>query len=161
MAGRITILAHMEALNFTTHLSAAPEEAWDAWTTDSGIRGFLAPDCHIEIRPDGPYEIFFNPDAPPGERGAEGMRVLAVEKPGFLSFTWNAPPSIPTIREQRTWVEVRIAAADTGCRLTLTNGGYGDGEDWAAARAYFLRAWGDIVLPRLEQYLAGRPVAWD
>ena len=151
----------MDPLSFTIRLPSGPLEVWDAWTTETGIRGFFAPDCRVDIRPDGPYEILFNPDAPPGERGAEGMRVLAVERPGFLSFTWNAPPSIPSIRAQRTWVEIRIAGTESGCQLTLTNGGYGDGADWAAARDYFRRAWGEVVLPRLELYLTGGPVVWD
>ena len=151
----------MEALNFTIDLPVTADEAWDAWTTESGIRGFLAPACRVDIRPDGPNEIFFDPDAPEGGRGSEGMRVLAVQPPAFLSFTWNGPPSIPTIRRQRTWVEVRIAGTDDGCRLTLTNGGYGNGEDWVNAQAYFQRAWGEIVLPRLEEYLTSGPVIWD
>ena len=54
-----------------------------------------------------------------------------------------------------------MAAAIRGYRLTLTNGGYGNGADWDRARQYFEKAWGDIVLPRLEDSLREGPIDWD
>lgn len=53
------------------------EEVWDAWTTKEGIKTFFAPDCNIDYRIDGVYEIFFSPEKEPGLRGAEGMRIKA------------------------------------------------------------------------------------
>src|SRR5512136_1989706 len=59
-------------------LARAPaEEVWRAWTTLDGIRQFFAPDARLEIRPNGPYEILFDLDAPPGRQGAEGCKVLS------------------------------------------------------------------------------------
>ena len=60
-------------------LDAGVAEVWDAWTTGDGIRTFFAPDCHVDLRVDGLYEIFFAPDAPEGERGADGMRLMVIE----------------------------------------------------------------------------------
>lgn len=75
---------------------AAPVEAvWNLWTTAEGITSFFAPGANVEPRVDGLYEIFFNPAAEPGKRGADGMRILAFEPRKRLSFTWNAPPSQP------------------------------------------------------------------
>ena len=54
---------------------ASVNEVWHAWATEEGIVTFFAPACNVELRVDGPYEIFFNPEAEPGQRGAEGMRV--------------------------------------------------------------------------------------
>jgi len=56
------------------------KEVWDAWTTEKGITSFFAPACNVDLQPDGPYEIFFNPDSPPGERGGEGLRIMSMGK---------------------------------------------------------------------------------
>ena len=104
-------------------------KVWDAWTTEEGLK-FFAPACNIDIRPDGPYEIFFMPEAEPGMRGADGMRVLAVEHHKMLSFSWNAPPSLPEVRGQRTVVILRFSEAPGGTQLTLAHLGWGSGGQW-------------------------------
>ena len=107
-------------------VNAGLEEVWNAWTTEAGAKTFFAPACNIDLRPDGPYEIFFNPDAPPGERGGEGLRVLAAQPMQMFSFTWNAPPSLPEVRGQRTHVTLRFFAEEevagsnpARCRLVM------------------------------------------
>ena len=72
-------------------VAAGMEEVWNAWASEEGVKTFFAPGAHVEPRVDGAYEIFFNPRGEPGQRGAEGMRVLAFEPPRRLVFTWNAP----------------------------------------------------------------------
>ena len=47
-------------------MKAPVEAVWQAWTTSEGIKSFFAPDARVEARPDGPFEIYFNPYAPPG-----------------------------------------------------------------------------------------------
>ena len=54
-------------------VQATVDAAWDAWTTEEGIMTFFAPDCNVDLRVDGWYEVFFDPDAPPGQKGGEGM----------------------------------------------------------------------------------------
>lgn len=83
-------------------------DVWEAWTTESGAKTFFAPDCKIDLRPGGAYEMYFDPDAPQGLRGGEGCQILALEGTEMLSFTWIAPPSMPEIRSQFTHVVVRL-----------------------------------------------------
>lgn len=143
-------------------IDASVEEVWDAWTTVDGIRSFFAPACNVEPRVGGLYEIFFAPDAEPGSRGADGMRILAFEPRKMLAFTWNAPLSMPTVREQRTSVVLWFNATDTGggTRLSLAHSGWGEGEEWNAAFDYFTRAWA-VVLDRLAYRFSVGPVDWD
>lgn len=137
-------------------------EAWKAWTTEDGVKSFFAPGCHIEPRVDGAYEIFFNPQGEPGQRGAEGMRILAFEPEKRLAFTWNAPPTIPAIRGQRTMVEVTFASLDAQrTRVRFTHLGWGEGADWDAAYAYFDTAWSTFVLPHFVYRFANGPVDWS
>ena len=46
-----------------TIVDASRDEVWDAWTTEKGIKSFLGPACSIELRVDGPYEIYFDLEA--------------------------------------------------------------------------------------------------
>jgi len=144
-----------------THVKAGLRETWDAWTTEEGIRSFFAPECDIDIRPDGKYEIFFNPDAAEGKRGGEGLRVMAVQPLKMLSFTWSAPPHLPNVRGQRTHVVVRLKPENTGTSVCLYHDGWGAGDEWNKAFQYFERAWNDIVLPRLKYRFEHGPIDWD
>lgn len=144
-----------------TTVAAPIDEVWKAWTTRDGIKTFFAPDANVELRVDGPYEIFFMPDQPVGQRGADGMRILSFQKPCMLAFTWNAPPHLPEPRGQLTHVVIRLEAVEAGKTLVgLWHDGYGIGGQWDEAFLYFQRAWG-IVLDRLRERFASGPVDWS
>jgi uncharacterized protein YndB with AHSA1/START domain len=138
------------------------DRIWDAWTIEEGIKSFLAPACNIDARVDGPYKIFFDPEAEPRRRGAEGAKVLALQPKKRLSITWNAPPELSEVRKHWTHVTVRFEEIQKGqTKVTLTHNGWGEGEEWDEAFAYFMRAWIDVVLPRLKYRFAVGPVDWD
>jgi uncharacterized protein YndB with AHSA1/START domain len=142
-------------------LDAPLEAVWNAWATEDGVKTFFAPGCHIEPTVDGAYEIFFNPQGEPGQRGAEGLRVLVFEPKRRLAFTWNAPPDQPHVRAQRTVVTLEFEPqGEARTRLTFTHSGWGSGPDWDKAYDYFDRAWGGFVLPNLVQRFAKGPIDW-
>jgi uncharacterized protein YndB with AHSA1/START domain len=136
---------------------AAPiEEVWKAWSTSDGVKSFFAPDAKIEARSGGAFEIYMNPYAEPGLKGADDMRVMAVQPPTMISFTWNAPPSQPEIRAQRTLVIVRLRAVDAkSTEVTLRHVGWGEGEKWDATYAYFDRAWGNVLANLQKRFVDG------
>jgi uncharacterized protein YndB with AHSA1/START domain len=141
-------------------IAATPEQAWTAWTTREGVISFFAPDAKVEARVGGPFEIYFNPLAEPGLKGAEGLRFMALQPARMLSFDWNAPPHLPEARAQRTFVVVRLLPAGEGqTRVTLHHTGWGDGGDWDKAYAYFDRAWGS-VLANLKKRFESGPLDW-
>ena len=143
-------------------LDAPLSEVWKAWTTEEGARKFFAPDCRIDLRVDGAYEMYFNPGAEPGRRGGEGLRILLLEPMRRLSFTWNAPPENPYVRNQRTVVVIEYQPlGPRRTHLRLTHSGWGVGPEWDAAYEYFNRAWKGTVLPRLQYSLTEAPVNWD
>jgi uncharacterized protein YndB with AHSA1/START domain len=138
------------------------EAVWEAWTTPHGIRTFFAPDCRIDLRVDGAYEMLFNLDAPQGQQGGEGMRILAIQSKHMLSFMWNAPPELAEVRGQRTHVMVEFEPiTPTQTKVILTQDGWGVGGEWDQAYEYFSEAWYKIVLPRLKASFEGNPVKWE
>jgi hypothetical protein len=79
----------------------------------------------------------------------------------MLTFDWNAPPSLPEARRQRTFVIVRLADIDgQSTRVTLHHTGWGDGGEWDKTFAYFDRAWGH-VLGNLKQRFERGPQDWS
>lgn len=127
-------------------VAATIDQTWDAWTTREGIVSFFAPDARVEPRVGGAFAIYIDPLAEPGFKGADDMRFMAVQPKSMISFDWNAPPSLPEIRQQRTFVVVRFApAGDAQTRVTLHHTGWGEGGEWDMAYAYFDRAWGNVL----------------
>lgn len=142
-------------------VAAGLNDVWEAWTTEAGAKTFFAPDCEIDLKPGGAYEMYFDLDSPPGLRGGEGCRILAVQPMMMLSFTWNAPPSLPEVRGHFTHVILRFAQEGTGTRVILTHDGWGSGCEWDKAFDYFKGAWFKVVLPRLKYRFAQDPINWQ
>ena len=148
IAGEITVNASVTA-------------SWDAWTTKEGIISFFAPDCKVEAKTGGKYEILFL-DENEEERGSEGCIILGIQKHKMLTFSWNAPPELPEARKQRTFVIIRFTEIDeTHTKINLTHIGWGEGGEWDAAFDYFKRAWLKVVLPRLKYRFDVAPVDWS
>lgn len=141
-------------------VAAGVDEAWAAWTTREGITSFFAPEAEIDARVGGAFHIFIDPYGKPGMKGADTMRFMALQPKRMLSFEWNAPPSLPAAREQRTFVVVRLEPiGERQTRVTLHHTGWGDGGEWDQAYAYFDRAWGN-VLDNLRKRFETGPVDW-
>jgi uncharacterized protein YndB with AHSA1/START domain len=142
-------------------IAANVDQAWDAWTTREGIVSFFAPDAVIEPRVGGAFHIHIDPTAPPGMKGADDMRFLALQPKKMISFDWNAPPSLPQARAQRTFVIVRFEPVnERETRVSLHHTGWGDGGEWDKAFAYFDRAWGN-VLANLKKRFDSGPQDWS
>lgn len=143
-------------------VEASVGEVWDAWTTEQGVTSFFAPAANVELWVNGRYEILFNPEAEPGQRGAEGTRVLAFQVNKMLAFTWNAPPYLGAVREQLTHVLIRLKEVAAGkTRVRLVHSGWGEGGEWDQAFVYFVRAWKEVVLPRLEYRFSVGAIDWN
>ncbi len=145
----------------SVRVKAPVDAVWKAWTTSEGITSFFAPGARIEARVDGPFEVYMNPLAPPGQKGADDMRILALQDRKMITFTWNAPPHLPEARAQRTYVTIRLkpAGADE-TDLTLHHGGWGDGGQWDQAYAYFDKAWPNVLANLQKRFAENKPYDW-
>lgn len=160
LAFALPLHAAERALDKEITVPAGVDAVWQAWTTSEGITGFFAPAAEVEARVGGPFRIYFDPTAEPGQRGADDMRVLAVQPKRMISFDWNAPPGLAQARQQRTFVIVRLHPVDERqTRVTLHHTGWGDGGQWDQAYTYFDRAW-DNVLAGLKERFEKGPRDW-
>lgn len=156
-----------ETIDVETIVPASPADVWRALTTNEGMQEFLTPATKIELRIGGPYEIYFAPDGPEGERGSEDCVVLSYIPHEMLSFNWNAPPHLPNAREQRTWVVIRMEPNGDGTRVHLVHLGWDDmkqrfpehSEEWDEAKEYFEMAWSYVLNALVQRFKQGP--RWD
>lgn len=160
LLGTAPLQAAERAIDKEVLVAADVDAVWAAWTTREGIVGFFAPDAEVDARVGGDFHVFMDPLARPGQRGADDMRFMALQPKRMLSFDWNAPPSLPEARAQRTFVVVRLVPVDAGhTRVSLHHTGWGEGGQWDSARAYMDSAWG-FVLASLKTRFETGPKDW-
>ncbi len=124
---------------------------WKTWTTREGVESFFAPKAKVEAYPGGAFEMYFMQDAPKGKQGSEGCVVVALEPERSLAYTWNFPPTIPSLRDAHTLVTVNFEKGRMGGTLvTIKHDGFQAGADWTEGRSYFGEAW-ETVLKRLKR----------
>lgn len=146
-------------IRLETEVPASPTAAYEAWLDPTVVRAFFAPDCRIQPRVGGAYEMIFDPeDDPDGAAlGTRGATLLALEAPHRLAFEWKGRPDMPAmnVRPFPTWVEVQfeeMEGRDGWTRVTLEHKGFGHGPDWDEAHAWFgEQAW-PLVLRRLGEH---------
>lgn len=145
-------------LQLETTIRAPLARVWHAWTTEEGITAYGPETASIDLRLGGKYEWYFSQEAPEGSRGSEGCRILSYLPMEMLAFTWNAPPSIPTLREAEARTQVVLRFTETGAgvvKVSLAQLGFGRGENWDRYYEYFSRAW-PRVLDRLKDHLESK-----
>lgn len=142
-------------LQLETTIRASSAQVWHAWTTEKGITAYGPETASIDLRVGGKYEWYFSMDEPKGSRGSEGCTILSYLPMKMLAFTWNAPPSIPALREAEARTQVVLEFRETGdgaVKISLAQLGFGSGEDWDKYYEYFSRAW-PRVLDRQKEHL--------
>ncbi len=141
-------------------INATPDKVWNALTTTEGAKTFFAPETEIELAVGGKYELYFAPQEPVGSRGSEGCKILSYLPEEMLSFSWNNPPHLKTIRNSHTWVVITLKPVKNKTEVILTHVGWGMGEEWMKAFQYFNKAW-ETVLGRLQYRFDKGVVDWN
>ena len=132
-----------EAIVVEREINAPASAVYAVWTTDDGFQRVFERETNLELRVGGAYEIYWDSE---NKIGSNGCRVLSFSPGEYVAFSWNAPPSIPEIRERRTVVTVSVEDLGDGRSLMrIKNDGYGVGGAWDEAYAYFENAWPNVA----------------
>ncbi len=136
-------------------MNASRAEVWHLWTTNEGMRAALGlTGTDIDLKLGGKFEIYFSMSPPAGQRGSEGCTILSYDPLEMFAFTWNAPPTIPALRDKgaKTQVVVRFSTVDgEKTKVHLTHLGIGTGPEWDKYHAYFENAW-PRFLSHMQEY---------
>ncbi|OGC90404.1 MAG: hypothetical protein A2142_08890 [candidate division Zixibacteria bacterium RBG_16_48_11] len=136
-------------------------QVWQAWTTTLGVKSFFSSAAKVELRPGGPYEIYFLLNKPYGLQGSEECRILSFLPRKMLSFEWNAPPHFGELRKKHTQVILHFDQIRPELvRVTFDQLGWGKGEDWDKLYQYFDKAW-EYVLNNLKKRFQSGPIDWS
>lgn len=98
----------------------------------------------VESEVDAPIETVF--EAWSAQLGGEGASILAREANSLLSVQWAVPSSLSGISAQRTVLTLTFERrADDQTVVTLTHAGFGKGEEWDEALAFFAQGWPHVA----------------
>ncbi len=138
-------------------VDADPMSAWRDWTSSRSLAEWWpVKETRIDLRVGGPIEMFFDPEAPPGDQGSEGCRFLSYVPGEMVSFTWNAPPHL-SLRKVNTWVVITFSRRlDESTDVRLVHTGFLEGEDWNAYMSYFESAWSYVLDLQVEHHAGQR-----
>lgn len=142
MDNQLTITNKKIVITKDVHLSI--ERAFNLWSTTKGTEELFQTKTQIELKPFGMYEIYFIVDGEIGLRGSENSKVLSYIPNEMISFTWNAPPNHPYVRNHsyQTQVVLRFyPLSDIKTRVELYHHGWPEGKPWEEVFNYFEKAW--------------------
>lgn len=141
---------------------AAPvADVWKAWTTNEGIAAWFVPDCNVELKIGGPYELYMGMKKPDesGLRGSEGCKVLSYIPHEMLAFEWAFPPAVMSLRKARAKTQVVLLFEEVSPRETKVHFaqlGWQAGDDWDAGYAYFDKAWSSVLTMLKDHFDTGK-----
>jgi uncharacterized protein YndB with AHSA1/START domain len=99
-------------------IKATPERVFQALTEKEALERWFVKKAEVDLRPGGAIRLEWAPDA------VEIGKILVLEPPHRLSYTWEALEPSPTT------ITFELTAENDGTRLRLIHTGIGEGEDW-------------------------------
>jgi len=120
-----------KALVFEATVPASLDAVWAAFTTSDGLSTWLTPNATVELREGGEWTARF-----PGG-GTGGGTILSFKPKQELVMSAMAPPQFPHVRAERTTAKWQFTAVNaTSTKVTLTQSGWKEGEEWDKAYDY-------------------------
>ncbi len=99
-------------------INATPERVFQALTEKEELERWFVKKAEVDLRPGGAIRFEWGPGM------VEVGKVLVLEPPHRLSYTWEALEPSPTT------ITFELTAENAGTRLRLIHTGIGEGEDW-------------------------------
>lgn len=125
---------------FELIVPASLDEVWRVLSTSDGLAEWAGPAAFVDLRRDGQWDVYFKPDAPPGQRGSEN-RLIGFVPERLLLIEAGAPPQFPTVKAEKTLAIFEIEPLNaTHTRVRMTQTGWKNGAEWDAAFSYLLDA---------------------
>jgi len=140
---------------------ASVEDVWRAWTDPAELSTWAGPAAAVDLRVGGDWHIYFDPDAPPGERGGDASAILGFVPGRELRLAAGAPIEFPTVRRDKTEFIVRLDPVGFGhTRIHAIQTGWKAGDEWD--RAFEAMAFANAEwLSWLHQRFTEGPIDWQ
>lgn len=143
-----------KAVKFEVMIPAPVEKVWEAFTTNAGLTTWLWSNVTVDLRPGGDWTVHY-----PG--GATGGGTIVSLIPGRqLVMRAMAPEKFPTVRRERTRVVWDFDAVGSETRVTLTQTGWKDGQEWDDAYEYLAKGNAQLLDQLRYRFVKG-PIDWN
>jgi uncharacterized protein YndB with AHSA1/START domain len=143
-----------KALIFEIDLPASLDSVWQTFATSEGLSTWLTPGATVDLREGGDWLARF----PGGKTGGGTIRSFKPKREIVMSAM--APEAFPTVRAERTLATWQFQSVDANTtRLTLTQTGWKEGEEWNKAYEYLAKGNAQL-LERLHRRFREGPVDW-
>ena len=132
-----------KVIHLSIRLDCPPLRAFEMFTGNSFLQGWLAPLAEVEPVVDGKYELFWEPDDRENN-STIGCRITAMKSSKLLAFEWRSPKQFKHFANQAdplTHVVVTFLTADSGIDVHLVHSGWRSTPEWEEARQWQERAW--------------------
>jgi uncharacterized protein YndB with AHSA1/START domain len=140
-------------------IDAPVDEVYAAWTTDDGLRAWLAPHAQIELRIGGLIRTNYDPQGRLGDPGTIENTILSFEPNRMLSIKVSKTPTgLPFATAiNRMWTVIYFEPAATDrTRVRVVGLGFGPDDEDQRMRAFFEQG-NQATLFQLQKYFADRP----
>lgn len=132
---------------FSIIIPAPINLVWDEFTTENGIRNFMAPACHVIAQPNGPFEIFFDSLDDNNEQSSKGSYFLSVIPHKLLSLAWSFSSKFPSLKNQQILICIYFKSkGDKTVVSFFQEEGLSNG-DWANGCAFSKNLWESFFYP--------------
>ncbi len=137
-------------------VSAPVDTVWEAWTTNEGLRSWLAPHAEVDLRVNGLMRANYNAAGALGDLQTVEREILSFEPNRMISFrVVVVPEGFPfakTIRRVWTVIYFEPLALER-TRLRVVSLGFDTSEESQSVRAY-LEQGNATVLQQLQNQLS-------
>jgi uncharacterized protein YndB with AHSA1/START domain len=140
-------------------VDAPVESVWKAWTTNEGLRSWLAPHVSIDLRIGGLMRTNYNAAGVLGDAQTIENTILSFEPERMLSIkVTKAPDDFPFPNAvQDMWTVVYFEPnGETQTKVRVVGMGFGPDEESQRMRAYFERGNADTI-EQLKRGLSAVP----
>ena len=123
----VTVRGQTDTITFEFDLRHAPEKVWRALTEPALLAEWLLPVFDLEWKKGSAFT--FRRDPLPGWDGIVNCRVLEIEAPRRLSYTW-------LVGDMDTVVTFTLTPTPSGTRMSLVQSGFREDQkkNWGGAR---------------------------
>jgi uncharacterized protein YndB with AHSA1/START domain len=148
-------MAGMDSIVHDLEIGAPVEDLWAAFTEADHLTRWLCQSAAVSLKVGGAYEIR-GPLGGDSSSETMGGTILALEEEYSLRVAWSGPALLApllNVTPRPTTLFVRFQPLGPArCRLHLEHLGWGDGEEWQAARDWHEDYWRE-ALARLKPVL--------
>ena len=112
-----TLAGQTASLSFEFDLPHPPTKVWRALTDPALLAEWLLPVIDLKLEPGAPFT--FKTQAYPGWDGTVNCRILEIDAPKKISYTWDVP-FLTTV------VTFTLTPTASGTRLSLVQSGFNE-----------------------------------